>query len=263
MTDIDSIDFFVSCPIKEFLNAGYHKYRPNWGWERQCNHASLYFIADGSLKFRLHGKEFAAKQNDVVFLRSSDRAVIFNESSSYSSLYFIAFSFDETVDLKINMCTSASGYQKMFKDILETYLSKAVLSNLKISHLFLKLIYNLSRDSLYSREDYIENSRIYETAEYININYYKDITIEQLCRISGYSAPHLRRLFIRNYGMSPQNYIINKRMEMAKEMLLEIPEKTVDEIADLIGICSASYFCKMFKQNEGMTPSEYKRKNMK
>jgi two-component system response regulator YesN len=106
-------------------------------------------------------------------------------------------------------------------------------------------------------------SRINSAAEYINVNYYKNITMQDLCRLTGYSESHLRRLFVKNFGMSPQNYIVEKRMEMAKEMLLDIPEKTVDEIADLLGISSTSYFCKLFRSKNGMSPSDYKRLNVK
>ena len=53
-------------------------------------------------------------------------------------------------------------------------------------------------------------------------------------------------------------FILNKKVSMAKEMLLETPEKTLDEIADLVGFCSASYLCKIFKRQTGTTPIEYK-----
>ena len=86
--------------------------------------------------------------------------------------------------------------------------------------------------------------------------------MHDLCRMTGYSESHLRRLFVKNFGMSPQNYIVEKRIDMAKEMLLDIPEKTVDEIADLLGISSTSYFCKLFRSKTGMSPMEYKHTNM-
>ena len=96
---------------------------------------------------------------------------------------------------------------------------------------------------------------------YENINYYKNITMEQLCKITGYSSAHLRRLFTKNFGMSPQSYILDKRIEIAKEMLLDVPEKTVDEIADLLGMSSTSYFCKLFRAKNGISPTQYRKHN--
>lgn len=263
MQSVETMDFFCENPVHEFVGAGFHKYRPNWGWERNISNASLYFIADGSLEFTLKDKSFTANKNDVVLLKKSDVASIINETDNYSTLYYIAFNYDESINLGVRMITENTGYKNIFKDILEAHLSKAPYSRLKISQLFLKLVYNLAIDDLHSRKDYISVSKINEAAEYININYYKNITIDDLCKMTGYSEAHLRRLFIKNFGLSPQNYILEKRIEMAKEMLLDIPEKTVDEIADLLGISSTSYFCKLFKGKTGVSPSEYKRQNIK
>lgn len=263
MSDIEKIDFFKSNPFHEFVGAGFEKYRPKWLWERKINNASLYYIASGSLCFELFNKTFHASSGDVVFLKKSDIATIKNETDEYSSLYFIAFNFDETVDLGISMMHKNTGYLQLFKDILDTHRSKSPLSSMRILHIFTKLMYSLSIDNLHTSKDYILTSRIQSAAEYININYYKNISIEYLCSITGYSPAHLRRLFLKNHGVSPQDYIINKRIEIAKELLEDIPEKTIDEITDLVGISSSSYFCKLFKAKVGMSPTVYrdKRKN--
>lgn len=262
MKKTSELDFFGDNPVKEFVGAGFHKYRPCWGWERRISNASFYLIADGKLKFTLHDTVFTAEKNDVVFLKSCDTAIIENEGENYSSLYYIAFNYDEEYDLCIGMINKNTSYRNLFKDILDSHLSKAPFSKLKITQLFLRLLYGLSVDNLHANKDYMNVSRINAAAEYINVNYYKNITMSDLGRVSGYSESHLRRLFVKNFGMSPQNYIVEKRMEMAKEMLLDIPEKNVDEIADLLGISSSSYFCKLFKSKTGMSPLEFKRLNM-
>lgn len=261
MTNLENTDFFTNNPITEFIGAGFEKYRPHWQWQRNLNNASLYFIADGSLKFSMKDRTFTASKHDVIFLKSSDFATISNTDDTYSSLYYIAFNFDENTDLLSDTVFSDTGYRHLFKDILDSHLSKAPYSSLRILQLFSKLIYSLSIDCLSKKEDYLLTSRINSAAEYININYYKNICIEDLCKISGYSPAHLRRLFIKTYGVSPRDYILGKRIEMAKEMLFDIPEKTIDEISDLLGIGSSSYFCKLFKSKTGFTPNEYKKKH--
>ena len=148
----------------------------------------------------------------------------------------------------------------LFKDILDAHRSMAPYSSLKIMYVFHKLLYSLMLESLKSEKEYLLTSRITAAAEYININYYKNITIEQLCSITGYSPAHLRRLFTKTFGVPPQVYILDKRIEIAKEMLLDIPEKTVDEIADLLGMNSASYFCKLFKAKTSLSPAAYRNK---
>ena len=253
-------NFFTNNPIKNFVGAGYEKYRPHWHWERRINNASLYYIGDGNLKFTLKNKSFVVSKGDVVFLKASDIATIANESNTYSSLLYIAFELDETNDLLSETVFYDTTYRGFFKDILDAHLSKSPFSSLKILQLLSKLIYNLLNDCLSKSEDYAVTSRIQSAAEYININYYKDLSLEELCKISGYSPAHLRRLFIKTFGFSPREYIIDKRIEMATEMLFDVPEKTIGEISDLVGISSSSYFCKTFKEKTGLSPNEYKKK---
>lgn len=52
-------------------------------------------------------------------------------------------------------------------------------------------------------------------------------------------------------------YIAKRRIQAAKELLTG-SDITIDEIAAATGFCSASYFCKLFKRYEGITPSYFR-----
>lgn len=261
MSSFESMNFFSENPIQEFVGAGFEKYRPHWKWERNLANASFYYIADGELKFENASFSFTANKGDIVFLGKKDIATIHNVTASYSSLYYIAFNYNEDASLPLSTHYRQTPYIHLFKDILDAHRSMAPYSNLKIVSLFHKLLYSLLLDSLKTKDDYLLKSRVTAAAEYININYYKNITMEQLCKITGYSSAHLRRLFTKTFGTSPQTYILDKRIEIAKEMLLDIPEKTVDEIADLLGMSSTSYFCKLFRAKTGISPTQYRNHN--
>lgn len=259
MDNLQKNDFFTNNPIQQFVGAGFEKYRPRRQWERNLANASFYFIADGSLEFQFKNSSFSADKGDVVFLKKRDIAVIKNTTDSYSSLYYIAFNYDEDMPLEISTHFTETPYHHLFKDILDTHRSMAPYSSLKINYHFNKLIYSLMMDTLQTKKEYIQNSRINAAAEYININYYKNITIEKLCDITGYSPAHLRRLFNSHFGTSPQNYILDKRIDIAKELLIDTPEKSIDEIKDLVGMNSASYFCKLFKEKLGCSPLNFRK----
>jgi AraC-like DNA-binding protein len=261
LQNLEYLDFFNNNPIKSFNNSGYFKYRPGFTWDRDYPHDSFYIVSNGSLHFKLKDTEFTAEKNDVVFLKASDNAVITNNSQTHSDLYFIAFETADDFNLNLSMIYKDTNHIKLFKDINDAYLSKEPLSSLKISHLFIKLIYSLASEELYSSTQYQQHSKIHKAAKYINVHYYKDIKIEDLCEMTGYSPAHLRRLFIKIFGISPNNYILDRKIEMAKELLLEPPEKTIDEIAEMLGLCSSSYFCRLFKNKTGLSPMEYKKTN--
>lgn len=70
------------------------------------------------------------------------------------------------------------------------------------------------------------------------------------------SPVYLRRLFHRQLQMSPKQYLLQKRMEKAKN-LLEMHYFSVAEVADQCGFLSPQYFSVAFKKYTGMTPTQY------
>ena len=86
-------------------------------------------------------------------------------------------------------------------------------------------------------------------------------SIEEITEICGVSSACFRRLFREYSGKSPSQYRIEIRLEKAKNMLLN-SDITIENIADSLGFESSAYFCRQFKKKEGMTPKEYKKKNI-
>ncbi len=261
MKNINDFDNFTLNPITAFKNAGYYRHRAGWNWVQETEHAVFFHVESG--KMRVSTKEYDGVCNagDTVFIRSYEKVDLTNASKDDLSYYFVSFYCERDFDFQINTVTKDSNSLRLFKDISENHRSGAYLSKLRVAELFLKLLHLLCSKRLEKSKDYADNYKLLSVVEYININYYKKITPEYLSQLSGYSPAHLRRLFVKNFGVPPMEYILNKKIEMAKEILLDAPEKTIDEIADLVGFCSASYLCKIFKKQTGTSPLEYKRSN--
>ena len=261
MNSIKDFDNFTANPITAFKNAGYYKHHAGWVWKKTNEFAALYCIESGKCQVRTDNVNRICGTGDVIFIKDFENVMLSNAGSDDLSYYFISFFCKQDFDFQINTVTRETNSLRLFKDISKFHRSGAHLSKIKIAELFLRLIYLLCSQKLQKSKDYTDNYKLLSTVEYININYYKKITPEQLCKLSGYSPAHLRRLFVKNYGIPPMEYILNKKIDMVKEMLIDAPEKTLDEIADLVGFCSASYLCKTFKKQTGLSPLEYKRSN--
>lgn len=102
------------------------------------------------------------------------------------------------------------------------------------------------------------NSALMKAIDYINSNYAAQITLEDLCAVSGVSRQHLCLLFRNNLGTRPMEYIAKRRIQAAKE-LLRGSDRTIEDIAEETGFCSASYFCKLFRRYEGFSPSRFRK----
>lgn len=95
--------------------------------------------------------------------------------------------------------------------------------------------------------------------DYINQHLYESITLNQLAEATNKSPNYLSSLFKKEVGMSPINYIILKKVEEAKELLL-VTDASLLEICLYLGFHDQSYFTKVFKKHTGQTPRQFRQK---
>ena len=81
------------------------------------------------------------------------------------------------------------------------------------------------------------------------------VLAEKLC----ISEPYLRKRFSDTYNISPKQYILERRIEKAKELLLE-DKMSVSQIAEETGFSCITVFSRAFKTKVGVSPSEFVRK---
>ncbi len=260
MEGLETVDIFTVNPFRGIKNAGLSTYRKGWHWESDQAYACFYYVIKGTVSLRLQDEEYALGADDVFFLGSGERAVISNGGDGDLSCYFVSFYCNGQVALDLGTVYRSTGLGSLFKRIMEAHRSGARLCRLNVAQLFLKLVWLLAAQTEKEQETLPGTAKLHAAVEYIHIHYDRKISLMDLCNCSGYSPAHLRRLFVRQFGVSPQEYILRKRMEVAKEALLDIPEKSMEEVAESLGLCSASYFCKLFKQSVGMTPAEFRNK---
>lgn len=102
------------------------------------------------------------------------------------------------------------------------------------------------------------NKKLMEKAkQFIFMNYNKDITLESISEHVHLSAAYFSKQFKYFFGENFIDYVINYRINKAKEFLKEGVYKA-NEVSKMIGFNDEKYFYKVFKRHTGFTPSEYK-----
>ncbi|WP_162785200.1 AraC family transcriptional regulator [Bacillus sp. P14.5] len=91
---------------------------------------------------------------------------------------------------------------------------------------------------------------------YLKEHYKRDIKIEDLAKLAGFSISHFTRQFKRHTGQTPTDYLLELRMTEARRLLIA-SEMTVREVAGHIGFKDEHYFSRVFKKVEGVSPSIY------
>lgn len=251
-------NLFVA-PISQLVDAGYYRYRPGYAWQRSCMHSSLYHIAEGTMHFTFKDQRITVRKNDVVFVSAGEIAFLESDKACASELYYIAFRADDgALRDRISQVTHSADAASLFRTVVDDYNSGAPLCDLRIASSIYEILYILACDRLRENSEYMQYAEIRKAGEYINKYYYKNITVEELTAVAGYSEAQLRRLFSKVYGCSPKEYILKRKIEHSKRILSEESEKNVEEIAELLGFCSSAYFCSVFKKKCGMSPGEYR-----
>ena len=95
--------------------------------------------------------------------------------------------------------------------------------------------------------------------DYVQNSLSEKLTLDELCRFSGYSKSSLIREFRIYTGQTPMSYINDLRLNNVKK-LLGSKEYTLREIAACCGFANEFYLSTAFKQKTGMSPSEFRRK---
>ena len=150
----------------------------------------------------------------------------------------------------INFIKEALFYDNYSNEYEEAYNLQAV---------FHKIISLHMKDAI--EKDSMLPSIAQKVANYIEKSYYNNITISNIAKDFHISRNYLYTLFKREYGVSPQDYLISYRIEMAKKLLKNTRDSlSINEIASSTGFDNPLYFSRIFRNRTGMSPSEYRKK---
>jgi AraC family transcriptional regulator of arabinose operon len=122
----------------------------------------------------------------------------------------------------------------------------------KIYEILLDLHVYGAASEVRSKQQYIE--QLSPVLNYIEIHYAGPIVLADLASLLSVSPQHICVLFQQTLGMRPFEYITKQRLRKAKELLLRETKMEISEVAHNVGYADASYFIKLFKQQEGLTP---------
>ena len=117
---------------------------------------------------------------------------------------------------------------------------------------------NEIKKQCFANEKQIEG--IIATRNFIANHFEKDLKLDVLSHIHFTSKYHLQRLFKRYYGITPKQYLIEKRIEKAKAYLKT--DMSVTQTCFAVGFKSLGSFSKLFKAKTGKSPSSFQKEQL-
>lgn len=113
------------------------------------------------------------------------------------------------------------------------------------------------RTSCYSNEAQIQT--VIRTRNFIHHHFDKELNLNLLANTQFTSKFHLLRLFKKYYGLTPQQYLTDRRIEKSREYLKN--GMTVTDTCFAVGFESPASFSTLFKRKTGLPPAEFQKKS--
>ncbi len=214
----------------------------------------LIFFINGEGDTTINGKTYHYTQNDICFTKAKDIKDNFCiKKSDYICIRFYSNMENSPLESGIFPCPDKD-ILHLFVEIQKEYKQKKFdyfeVCNLKIRELIIKisrfLMINISNENIYRLIQRIDRDKVF------------NITISEMAEEVSYSYDRFRHIFKEITGKSPTDYIINKRVEYACELLKD-DSYSCTEISQLCGFATSAQFSAIFKKKTGNSPKNYRK----
>ncbi len=152
-----------------------------------------------------------------------------------------------------------------FIESLDFYFQNPALVNndlleLKIKELVLLLIQSKNINSILELVTDLYSTNTVQVRDVVEMHLFSSLKLEELAKLCNLSLSSFKREFKKEFNDSPTNYINNRRLDKAKE-LLSITDLSISEIAYEIGFKDSLYFTRLFKKKTGIPPTTYRKES--
>ena len=226
---------------------------------------------EGSLTFILDEKKVPLKAGEFIIVNSNEVHSVFSPKPNltivlqiplatfekyYSEERFVLFSHEPSVD--------DSQMMELIQNMYENYVKRACGYEFQVQSQFYMLMYLMITQYRINEvsEDMVKShrklNRLSSITSYIRDNYQKELSLEYIAEIFGYSPTYLSKMFQKYAKINYKAYLQSVRVEYAYQELVKT-DKTISEIAAKHGFSNQKAFAKEFQKKYGMLPSEYRK----
>ena len=253
----------------KLLNVASARYGGDWhSVPHTHNHLELFYIVGGKGQFLIQDQLYSVNPNNLVVINPN---VIHTEVSlNAQPLEYIVLGI-EGIELATN--ESSNGQFNILDHFESVEISSCLRNILRemeqkntgyedvcqayMEILIIRLMRNIALAVPTESQVVSGNRQCASVKRYIDLHFKEALTLEQLAEDAHMNKYYLSHAFKREYGISPINYMITKRIEESKYLLAET-DLSMSQIAQLLGFSSLSYFSQVFRRTQAITPMEYR-----
>ena len=266
--DVISYDPIVpTFTINEILGYYYQVRNENYSFSGEThNFWELTFIDNGELVTNVDGEDYTLDEMDLILYAPGQFHTQHTGNSKSCSYLTILFEMDipdsylvtnrvyhahRDIHNALNEFIKVSNNHMLYNsELMICYLKQLIIRILQYDFLTSTPIASTPMQQRF------ENELLNEIIIYINDTIYEHITIEEICNKFSISRSSLQALFKNNLGTAPKQYISDLKLNKSK-LLIKESMHTISEISSMLGFTSIHYFSRKFKQQFGITPTDY------
>ena len=253
----------------KLLNVTSSRYGGDWhSVPHTHNHTELFYIVGGRGQFFIEDQCFPVDVNSLVIINPN---VIHTEASlNAQPLEYIVLGID---GIELANSENSNGQFCMldhFESVEISSCLRNILREMELKNtgyedicqaymeiLIIRLMRSTSLAVPAEPQTISGNRQCAAVRRHIDVHFKEPLTLEQLAEEAHMNKFYLSHAFKREYGISPINYMITKRIEESKYLLAET-DLSLSQVAQMLGFSSPSYFSQVFRRTQNLSPTEYR-----
>ncbi len=239
-----------------------------WRGSKFINHYNrIYYVRSGSAKLHFKHHSIIMKPGHLYLIPAYQ--LLSHECDN--ELDFLWTHFQARIDAGIDFfmlyanaseidCTTRPSIQEDFNRLTQNNESQTPSAMFERTRLLMGLLQPFVEqlDNKTNNPKANWHKGLLPSIDFINNNITENISIQLLAEQANISPEHFSRKFKTIFNVAPKRYIMLRRLGLAKQRLL-MSNDSIEHIAVACGFCDIFHFSRAFKQEVGMTPTEFKR----
>lgn len=251
-----------SCGIENHAKFDYSVLRTNG---RKDYH--FLYIKSGYMSVTLGSRTVRAKEGQcAVFFPGAKQEYSFQASDGAVTYYvhFTGAAADEAMAYLMGQSAmlydvvNKTAFEEVFYQLIRVHNLRESIYLLEENSYLLRLITMLASNNTPRAK--AVRSDIIGVTEYIHEHYHEDIDFRQYASNLYLSYSHFVHLFTKAAGISPHKFLLQVRIDKAKDFLLHT-SLNISEVSNHVGFSDPLYFSRLFHKYTGKSPSEYRSSN--
>lgn len=222
------------------------------------NH-QLFIVSGGNGIVKANGKCYEIEKNDLFYISPGTPHEYYGTDDEFETSYLAFYSDNFESVKKYYNIRDFELYKNKNRGRFESHLNN-IYDNINFTH-EISTLSAMTYSAVIAffdeacKKEYSPIERVYN---YIESNYSKMITLEDILLFYPYSKTKLCHDFKQNYKMTVFDMITKVRLNNARNMIKINPHIKLSKIAESCGFGDVSYFCKMYKKFYGISPKQTK-----